>query len=175
MRRRLEDGQGIATTLTNLGIVAIDRNELGRARTALEEAAALDRESGALGAVAYSSSLVGTVQVRTGELDEGIATLRSALRIFAQLGDPDGVAECLERLGESTVERSPSISARLLLAASAIRVREGVPRRPIDEAPASRLLASVEAALDASALRDAQREAAAMDLQAAVAFALTST
>ena len=175
MRRSLGDGPGIATTLTNLGVVAIDRGRYDEARTHLEEALELDRASGASGVVAYSSSLLGTVHLRTGRRDEGIALLRSALATFAELGDPDGVAECLERLGEATLDVDPGHAARLSYAAAAIRRREDVPLRPPDEAEAMRQMLAIEAALDAPALANARADAAAMDVEAATAYALAAT
>jgi predicted ATPase len=175
MRRALGDDAGIATTLTNLGVVAIDQGRYDEARTLLEEAVRLDRASGATGVVAYSSSLLGTVLLRTGRHGEAVALLRAALTTFAELGDVDGVAECLERLGEATLADDPATAARLLAASSTIRQREDVPLRPPDEAVATRLMHAVEAALDPALLAAARAEAAAMDLEAATAYALAST
>ena len=175
MRRALADPPGIATALTNLGVVAIDRGRYEEARTFLEEAIALDRASGASGVVAYSSSLLGTVLLRTGRRDEALPLLRTALMAFADLGDADGVAECLERLGEATLADDPARAARLVGAAGAIRRQQDVPLRPPDEAAATRLMLAVEAALDADTLAAARADAAAMDLEAATAYALAAT
>ena len=175
MRRSLGDGPGIATTLTNLGVVAIDRGRYDEARIHLVEALELDRASGASGVVAYSSSLLGTVYLRTGRRGEGITLLRSALATFAGLGDADGVAECLERLSEAALGDDPARAARLSHAAATIRQREDVPIRPPDEAEAMRQMLAIEAALDAPALANARADAAAMDLEAATAYALAAT
>jgi len=175
MRRALADDAGIATTLTNLGVVAIDRGQYEEARTVLEEAVRLDRASGATGVVAYSSSLLGTVLLRTGRRDEALALLRAALATFAELGDVDGVAECLERLGEAILASDPEAAARLLAASSTIRQREDIPLRPLDEAVATRLMHEVEAAVDPASLAAARADAAAMDIEAAGAYALAVT
>jgi len=175
MRRSFADGPGIATTLTNLGVVAIDGGRYDEARTLLEEALRLDRASGGMGVVAYSSNLLGTVLVRTGHHDQGVSLLRSALVTFARLGDPDGVAECLERLSEAMLGDDPARAARLAYASATIRQREDVPLRPPDEAEAARHMQAIEAALDAPALMDARADASAMDLEAATAYALAAT
>jgi predicted ATPase len=175
MRRALADSPGLATSLTNLGVVAIDRGRYDEARSLLEEAVGLDRASGGSGVVAYSSSLLGTVLLRTGRRADALVLLRPALETFAELGDADGVAECLERLGEAMLTQDVARAARLVYAAGAIRRRHDVPVRLPDEAAATRLTIAVETALDAGSLTDARAEAAAMDLEAATAYALATT
>jgi predicted ATPase/class 3 adenylate cyclase len=175
MRRALADLPGVATSLTNLGVVAIDRGRYDEAQSLLEEAVGLDRASGASGVVAYSSNLLGTVLVRTGRRAEALDLLRPALETFAELGDADGVAECLERLGEAVLTQDPARAARLVYAAGAIRRQHDVPLRAPDEAAAERLMLAVDAALETEALAEARTEAAVMDLEAAVAYALAST
>jgi predicted ATPase/class 3 adenylate cyclase len=175
MRRELADLPGLATSLTNLGVVAIDRGRYDEARSLLEEAVGLDRASGASGVVAYSSSLLGTVMLRTGHRAEALDLLRNALATFAELGDADGVAEGLECLGEAMLTEDTARAARLVYAAAAIRRQHDVPVRPPDEAAAARLVIAVETALDAGSLTEARADAAAMDLEAAAAYALAST
>ncbi len=174
MRRALGDEPGTATTLSNLGVVAIDLGRYDVALVRLREAVDLDRATGARGVVAYSSSLLGTVLIRTDERAAGLALIREGLRTFADLGDADGVAECLELLGEAMIVEAPAVAARLLGAADAIRRREGVPIRPPDEAAARRAWTTLEAALDAMALAAAQDEVAAMDVEAATVYALAT-
>ena len=106
-----------------------------------------------------------------GRHDEAVGLLRSALAAFHDLDDTDGVAECVERLGEAFAEDEPARAARLLLAARAIRERERIGLRPIDEAPATELLATVMASLTPTELESARADANAMDAEAAVAYA----
>src|SRR5205814_8341876 len=127
------------------------------------------------GVVAYSSGLLGTVLLRTGRRDEGVALLRSALATFAGLGDADGVAECLDRLSEAALVDDPPRAARLAYASSAIRRREDVALRPADAAETARHFSAIEAALSAQALDAARADAAAMDVEAATAYALAET
>ncbi len=171
-RRRLGDAAGVATVLTNLGILAIDRGAFGPAIELLWEAVGIDRASGATGGVAYSSSALGTALLRSGRRKEALGLLRSALAVFHELDDADGVAESLERLGEAAAPDEPARAARLLLAARSVREHERLALRGIDEARASELFASVTEALTADELEIARAEAAAMDIDAAVSYAL---
>ena len=127
-RRRLGDPAGIATALTNLGILAIDRDRFDEAIAYLEEALALDRAVGSTAGPAYSASALGVALLRSGRTDEADALLRTALVAFADLGDDDGVAEMLEAIAESGALDAPGRSLRLLLAARELRARER--RRP---------------------------------------------
>jgi tetratricopeptide (TPR) repeat protein len=171
-RRRLGDAAGVATVLTNLGILAVDRGEFGQAIELLGEAVGIDRASGAMGGVAYSSSALGTALLRAGRREEALGLLRSALAVFHELDDADGVAESLERLGEAAAPDEPARAARLLLAARSVRERERLALRGIDEARASELFASVSEGLTADELDIARAEAGAMDIDAAVSYAL---
>lgn len=174
-RRRLADQAGIATALTNLGIVAIDREAFGEAIELLEEALSIDRRSGATGGAAYSSSALGTALMRAGRRDEAFDLLRSALAAFNELEDADGVAESLERLGEAAIWKQPARAARLLLAAGAIRERERLALRGIDESRATRLMTDVTQALTEAELDLARADTNAMDIDAAVAYAFADS
>ncbi len=173
MRRRASgDMLGVATVLTNLGIVALDRGQLVHAIELLEEALEIDRESGARGGSAYSSSALGSALLRNGHREKALGLLRSALVVFHDLEDSDGVAESLERLAEAAVRDDTSRAARLLLAAQSIRQRERIGLRRIDERVVTELFANVTEALDAIELGAARADAAAMNTEAAVAYAL---
>ncbi len=174
MRRASADLPGIATTLSNLGVIAIDRGRYQEARTLLEEAVSLDRASGAAGAAAYSTLTLGTALLRLGERPEAVDLLRGALTTFAALDNDDGVAESLERLGEAVLGDDPSASARLLSAAIEIRRRADIPVRPADKLVTQRLEQAVEATVEPGVLAAARAEAAAMDLEAATAYALAA-
>ena len=100
------------------------------------------------------------------------ASSDSALAVFNDLDDTDGVAESLERLGEAFSVDDPARAARLLLAARSIRERERVALRAIDEAKAAELIASVTRSLTQAELDAALADANAMDVDAAAAYAL---
>jgi predicted ATPase/class 3 adenylate cyclase len=171
-RRARSDLAGVATVLTNLGIVAIDRRHFVLAIARLEEALEIDQRLGARGGSAYSSSALGTARLRAGQRDEADSLLRSALSVFHELEDVDGIAESLERLGEVAVGDDPGRAARLLLGAQSIRERERIRLRQIDEDTVSQLLGRAVDALGPDQLAAARADAAAMDVDAAVAFAL---
>jgi predicted ATPase/class 3 adenylate cyclase len=171
-RRTLGDQTGIAAALTNLGIVAIDRKAFGQAIKLLEEALEIDRRSGATGGAAYSSSALGTALLGIGRRTDALDLLLAALAGFHDLRDADGVAESLERLAEAAAQDEPARAARLLLASGAIRDRENLALRGIDESRAAALMATVTGALTDAELGRARADAEAMDLDAAVAYAL---
>ncbi len=171
-RRARSDLAGVATVLTNLGILAIDRRDFGLAIERLEEALMIDKNLGARGGSAYSSSALGTALLKVGRTDEARRLLRTALSVFHELEDADGVAESLERLGEVEVDHDPERAARLILGAQCIREREGINLRQIDESAISQLLDFVVEALTTDQLDSARADSAAMDINAAVAFAL---
>lgn len=171
-RRAVGDIAGVATVLTNLGIVAIDRGQFGEAIDRLEEALEIDRSSGARGGSAYSSSALGTALLRIGRRDDALILLRSALGVFHELEDADGIAESLERLGEAAAADNAGLAFRLLLAAQSLRDREGISLRRIDEDAVRALLGNVAQALSADQLAVARADSAAMDIDAAVEFAL---
>jgi tetratricopeptide (TPR) repeat protein len=174
-RRAMGDMAGVATVLTNLGILAIDRRDFALAIELLEEAFEIDRRLGARGGSAYSSAALGTALLRIGRRDEALRLLRSALAVFHELEDVDGVAETLERLGEAALGDLPGRAARLLLAGQSIRERERVDLRQIDENVVSELLGSAAQALRPDQLAAARADSAAMDVDAAVAFALADS
>jgi len=171
-RRALDDMAGVATVLTNLGILAIDRRDFDLAIERLEEALEIDRRLGARGGSAYSSAALGTALLRVGRREEALILLRSALAVFHELDDADGIAESLERLGEAALRDNPARAARLLLAGQSIRERERVDLRRIDEEAVSQLLRDIAEALKPDQLDTARADSAAMDIDAAVAFAL---
>ena len=86
-RRRLGDQIGIATSLTNLGLVAIDRNRLDEAIGYLEEARSLDRATGSTAGPAFSEGVLGGALLRSGRRDEGEGLLHSVLVAFRDLGE----------------------------------------------------------------------------------------
>ena len=171
-RRRLGEPVGIATALTNLGILAIDRDRLEEAIAYLEEALSLDRATGSTAGPAYSASSLGVALLRSGRTDEAEPLLRTALTAFADLGDEDGVAEMLEAIAETERSTAPGRSLRLLLAARDLRARERVDLRPVDAARIEALLADVSDALSPEESAAARDDALAMDRDAAVAYAL---
>ena len=172
LRRRLGETAAVAAVLTNLGLLALDRGMVEAAIEPLEEALAIDRTSGAEASVAYSSAALGTALLRGGRRDEALGLLRAALARFCDLDDADGVAEGLERLGEASRTEDPPYAVRLLLAARSIRDRERRALRPIDRAKEEELFASTARAVAPEELAAARADAGAMDLDAAVAYAL---
>jgi tetratricopeptide (TPR) repeat protein len=171
-KRSLGDGRGVAATLSNLGLLAADRDRLTEARDRFEEALALDRESGERGTEAYSRNNLGAAQIWLGDVLAGVADVRRALRVFADLDDADGIAEAIEHLGEAALAlAAPATAARFLLAAGAVRARAGAPLRDVDARRVVAALAAAEAALGSDAVAGIRAESSAFDDASAVALA----
>jgi predicted ATPase/class 3 adenylate cyclase len=174
-KRTLGDGRGMAATLSNLGLVAADRDDLALAHARFEQALALDRASGERGAETYSLLNLGGVKIWMGDVDPGVAIVREALGVLADLDDADGVAEAVEHLALASRARGDlETAARLLFAARQVRARAGAPLREIDARRVDSAFAAVRAALPAELLQSLEAEAAALDEAAAAALALST-
>jgi tetratricopeptide (TPR) repeat protein len=171
-RRELGDRSGVAASLNGLAVVALDRGREDDAIALLEEALVIDRRIGDAAGEAVTLVNLGAARIRAGQLAEGTDDVRRALVVFAALEDADGVAEAVAALGEGCLARGDAArGAALLLVSQAIRQREMMPLRAIEQ---ERFASLLEAALaqvpeQAGQLR---AEAAAMDPEGAVSFAL---
>ena len=80
--------------------------------------------------VAWSAWGLGTTLSAQGQLEEAGSLLAEALRIYTDVNDPRGVAQCLDALAHVASERAHYESAaRLIGAAAALRMRVAV-RQP---------------------------------------------
>ena len=128
---------------------------------------------GAHGAESFSRIGLGAVRIMAGDDARGAAEIRTALPQLADLGAVDALADALDALGEAAAhEGRADRAARLLLVGRELRARESVAQRQPDAARAAGVLAGVVARLTPSELEAARIDARAMDVAAAVAYAV---
>ena len=97
--RALGDGQGVAGSLTNLGIVADRQGNYEQAATLFEAAVALARERGDTLQIAKTLGNLAAARGRRGDLAREEALLSEALALFRALGDRQSIAVALDNLG----------------------------------------------------------------------------
>jgi DNA-binding CsgD family transcriptional regulator len=79
-------------------------------------------------AVAWSAWGLGTVLIAQDGMDEACRLLAEALRIYRELNDPRGIAQCLEALAQIAGELAHyETAARLFGSAAALRARLAAP------------------------------------------------
>jgi predicted ATPase len=163
----------IASTLNNLAIVADDRGDFETAARALDEALVLDRVHGGHGPAAYSLANLGAVWIRMGRVDEGVAVIREALRVIAELDDADAATESFDHLAEGALRAGdPVRAARLSLMARAIRRRAGLPEHGPANRRALDTLDEIRRAVDATTVERLETEANALGLADAIEVAV---
>lgn len=163
----------IASTLNNLAILADDRGDLETAAHALEEVLALDRVHGGRGPAAYSLANLGAVWIRMGRVDEGVAVIRDALRVIAELDDADAATESFDHLAEGALRLGDAVqAARLSLMARAIRMRAGLPEHGSASRRARETFDQIRGAIDEATVENLEAEADALGLADAIAIAV---
>src|SRR5205807_5406371 len=96
LRRQAGDSVGIAGSLGNLGLLAMDRSDYASAAALMEEGLALSREGGHRLFVAAGLLNLGGVALRQRDLSRATALLSGGLTAYAELKHPGAIAECLE-------------------------------------------------------------------------------
>jgi predicted ATPase/class 3 adenylate cyclase len=174
--REAGDDRGVAVALTNLGIVAVDRARYPEAVTLLAEAVELDRVAGRRAGAAYSRLSYASALAGAGRTAEAAEEAGSALRTFADLGDPAGVADTVDEIAGIALDRGDAASAvRLFLAADGLRVRHAITVRPIDDRRRAPRVSTARAAVSKASIEAMEAEARAMDIPAALALARLTT
>jgi tetratricopeptide (TPR) repeat protein len=93
--RELHDKWGTAGVLENLGQLAAEQEDYGRAISLLEESLALSRELGDRGHICWVLGDLGIVALAAGGYARSIAATEEALRLSLELGDKSGRALAL--------------------------------------------------------------------------------
>jgi predicted ATPase/transcriptional regulator with XRE-family HTH domain len=100
MLREQNDTRGMVVALNNLSALSIERGNLDRALSLLEESLALKRQLGDLRGIAVSLINLGELRRLQGEMGAAGQTLGESLQIFADLEDRQGTAVAHSSLGE---------------------------------------------------------------------------
>jgi non-specific serine/threonine protein kinase len=168
--------QGMAWARHDRGLLARDHGDLGSAAELLRASLRDFRQLGYTWAVASSAWGLGTTLSAQGRPEEACPLLAEALRIYTDLNDPRGVAQCLEAFAHVASERAHYESAaRLIGAAAALRERVAARQPDSEQARTSaveRVLARALGPQDVDTLINAGRTMPAqqaLDLALAVA------
>jgi len=112
MRQALGDQKGIASSLINLGNVAIEQGDYGAARALFEKSLAIRRQLNDLWGIAASLNNLGNVALDQSQCSEARALYEECLQIARELGDKRSVAMALNNLGSVAVQEGDFRRAR---------------------------------------------------------------
>lgn len=172
IRREIGD-PALSASLSNLGILSLDRGEADRAEELLEEVMRLDRAKGDDWGMACTSNNLGFVNLQQGDTVAARRRIGEGIRSFVRLGDLDGAAEGLEATAcVDAAEGQPIRAARITGAADSLRRSLGIPLGPLDREYLERWLDQAQAALGATAFRLHWSEGAEMTFDQAITYAL---
>jgi hypothetical protein len=165
-----------ASFLTLVGLIALDRGDLERARACCEESLAFARRTGADHPEGSALACLAHVARRRGDL-AGVEVLgREELLIWRRLGTPFHIAGGLEGLARTAAAAAEGAraqrAARLLGAAAALRERVDVLPSPRDRVNTERAAAEARAALGEEQWAAAFAAGRAMALEESIAQAL---
>jgi predicted ATPase/DNA-binding SARP family transcriptional activator len=174
LKRRSGSQAGVIQVLVNLGEVARMGHDLPLATARYEEALALAQLQGDrlhIGLVYYNLALVAAAQDQTKRATDAF---RTALKQEQVLGNTQQIAANLEGLaGVALRLERPDQAGRMLGAAEHMREQIGAPVPEVDRPAQLQALARVRDALGATQARVAWSEGRAMDVDAAIAEAMT--
>jgi predicted ATPase/DNA-binding SARP family transcriptional activator len=103
--RQLDDSDGVARSIAELGAVAVGEGDLERADALYREAIPLFQQLGQPARVATSLSNLAAIASRRSELDDAIDYGLRAIALQRELGDTDGLAISLINTAGAQLER----------------------------------------------------------------------
>src|SRR6266545_1233672 len=146
--RKLGVQWAIGCALNNLALGAYQEGDLTRAFALASESVVLFRDLQADASVAEVLITLGQILHAQGDAAAAYAALTEALRLAQAVGLRLLVAAALEGLASVVVaQRQAELAARLLAAASVLRVQMGTPIRPVDQAGVEQMLATARSRL----------------------------
>jgi predicted ATPase len=173
LRREHGDGWAIAVSLNNLGYLAAVEGDNLRAREYLTECLELSRAVGDTRGVARSLQNLGDVAHALGDAAGGYALMAEALVLLQNLGSRDGVVGSIEGIARAVAaEGQPRQATRLLSAASSLRITQGDPLRPSEQAEYKQAVTALRDTLGTEAFEEAWAEGAALSFDEAISAAL---
>jgi tetratricopeptide (TPR) repeat protein len=111
LRRSLGEPRGVATTLSNLGALALLDGDADRAARLFAEHLTLAQQAGLVPHTAWALTGLGLAAVYQNDRERAAGLLRQALRLARDMGDRPTVAQCLAGLAAMTAD--PAAAARL--------------------------------------------------------------
>ena len=125
MKRESGNQVGLAHSLNNMGILALDAGDPERAITYLEETLAIDRKLGNPAGIADSLGNLAGIFARTGDVARAAALDAEALDLRRTLGDRLSIAHNLDSIA-ATASRAGYADAGARLFGAAERLREAL-------------------------------------------------
>jgi predicted ATPase/DNA-binding SARP family transcriptional activator len=172
--RSLGDRRRLADTLSNLGVVSVDEERLEEAAALFEESIALDRRFDNQWGIAQTLSGQAALALARGDPGHAEALLSEAVELLGHLDDRPSLVRILDPLAAVAAVRGDHLlAARLWGAATAHREAMGEPRTPGEAAALDRHLELSRAALGSVSFSRAADAGAALELQTALADALS--
>jgi tetratricopeptide (TPR) repeat protein len=107
----LDDRKGLATSLSNLGNIAMDQGEYARATDLYQQSLVIFQQLGDQLGIASSLSNLGIIAVSQGEYVRAIDRHQQSLAIRQQLGDQAGIAVSLCNLGIAAANQGEYVRA----------------------------------------------------------------
>ena len=159
-----------------LGIVAFAYGDFERAIVRHQEALAIWRRLGDTGYVADALAHVGRAELFAGRPERARAAYREALNLSAETHDNLNVVRSLEGCGGlAAADGDLDRAAQLLAAASFLRDRFGIYRRPPTQAGFERMLVDVRDRLDEATFAAAWLDGSSLSLDEAIVVARAVT
>lgn len=100
IRRRLDNREGMAATLNNLGIIAWARGDYEEARARYQESLDIQRELDDQRGVGASLSNLGSIACTVGDYKEAERLYQESLEKYRRLGESSSIANVLNNLGD---------------------------------------------------------------------------
>jgi predicted ATPase/DNA-binding SARP family transcriptional activator/DNA-binding CsgD family transcriptional regulator len=174
MCRASGDDWGLSHALFTLGMVAIVRRDHARAMTLHEESLALARKSEDEAAIVLAMGQGALTALVGGDLNQADKLSKGTMELSRRLGIGHYTASCLSIFGASAALRGHWVRAvRLWAAEEPLRGAMGIPRMPAELSFFGPYVEAARAQLDDAAWEMAWSEGRAMDVEAAVEYALS--
>lgn len=172
--------QASASPLYGLGLTAYLQGDYEAARAAYQESLSICVENGIRPRANMARSGLADVAWQQGKYEEASRLYREAIAEWQQMGNPGGIARCLECITfvfmnqartEPRGDRPAQLrrAARILGAAQALREQVNSPMTPYEQPEYDRELASLREEVDETSLASAWAEGRAMTLGQAIA------
>ncbi len=174
IKRELGDDWLIANSVGNLGLIAGYQNDYASAYTLQQESLTLSRAMNETGGIAIASGNLGHAAMHLGRLEEAQARQAESLRLFDEIGDKNGLTECLERFAMlANATANFKRAAQLFGAASALRKETGTSLLPVERAEYDRELRATRAQMDTATFDAEWRAGQMLTLEQAIGLALS--
>jgi tetratricopeptide (TPR) repeat protein len=174
--RKLEDRWSMATTLSQLGMVARRKGDYAKSVALGEESLAMHRALGGQRGIAQSLRLTGHAVRLHGDLERAAGLYRESLALFGETGDKWAATECIDGLALIASMRGNSErAARLFGAAEAARETFGITMPRPEAGDHEHFWAAIRERPEGTAFAAAWAEGRAMALEKAIEYALATT